>query len=64
MFAAVVDMGVCMNDLDRRRRVETLFSEHSAAVRAYARRRVPAATAAPPVATAAPPAAARPAAMM
>ena len=45
MFATVVDMGVCMNDLDRRRRVEALFSEHSAAVRAYARRRVPAATA-------------------
>lgn len=45
MFARVVDIGVCMDDLDRRRRVEALFSEHSAAVRAYARRRVPSATA-------------------
>jgi RNA polymerase sigma-70 factor (ECF subfamily) len=34
-----------MDDLDRRRRVEALFAEHSASVRAYAARRVPAATA-------------------
>jgi RNA polymerase sigma-70 factor (ECF subfamily) len=40
-----MDIGVYMDDLDRRRRVEALFAEHSAAVRAYAARRVPAATA-------------------
>lgn len=34
-----------MDDLDRRVRLERLFGEHSAAVRAYARRRVVAATA-------------------
>lgn len=45
MFARVVDIGMCMDDRDQRRRVEALFSEHSAAVRAYARRRVPSATA-------------------
>jgi Sigma-70 region 2 len=45
MFARVVDIGVYMDDLDRRRRVETLFAQHSAAVRAYAARRVPSATA-------------------
>lgn len=45
MFARVVDIEVCMDDLGQRRRVEALFSEHSAAVRAYARRRVPSAVA-------------------
>ncbi len=45
MFAGVVDMGVYMDDLDRRRRVEMLFAEHAAAVRAYAGRRVPSAAA-------------------
>jgi RNA polymerase sigma-70 factor, ECF subfamily len=34
-----------MDDLDRRRRVEVLFAEHAAAVRAYAARRVPSAAA-------------------
>jgi RNA polymerase sigma-70 factor (ECF subfamily) len=31
-----------MDDLDRRRRLEELFAQHSGAVRAYARRRLPA----------------------
>jgi RNA polymerase sigma factor (sigma-70 family) len=44
-FGRVVDIGVYMDDLDRRRRVEALFAEHAAAVRAYAARRVPRATA-------------------
>jgi RNA polymerase sigma-70 factor (ECF subfamily) len=44
-FAKVVDIGVYMDDLDRRRGVEALFAAHSAAVRAYAARRVPPATA-------------------
>jgi RNA polymerase sigma factor (sigma-70 family) len=36
----VADIEVVMDEIDRRRRLEALFSEHAGAVRAYARRRV------------------------
>jgi RNA polymerase sigma-70 factor, ECF subfamily len=40
ILEGLVDIGTCMDDTERRRRLERLFAEHSAAVRAYAERRI------------------------
>lgn len=43
MMDRLMDRGGSMNAVERRRRLEALFTRHAVAVRAYAARRVPAA---------------------